>query len=112
MKIWKQCLLAVALVAASTAAAFAQDAAAAETPAKQKPSAIYQVGAAKVVVWENKRPDGSTWKSFTVEKEYRKNGEWRTAKSFDEGELLELKAAIDKAIAGESVPVEDAKKED
>jgi hypothetical protein len=70
MKIWKHCLLALAFVAASTAAAFAQDAAAAETPAKQKPSAVYQVGAAKITVWENKRPDGSTWKNFTWWKKY------------------------------------------
>lgn len=112
MKIWKQCLLAVAFVAASSAAAFAQDAAAAETPAKQKPSAVYQVGAAKITVWENKRPDGSTWKNFVVEKVYRKNGEWHTAKSFDEGELLELRAAIDKAIAGENIPTGEGKEED
>jgi len=112
MKIWKYCLLALAFVASSTATAFAQNAAAAETPAKQKPSAVYQVGAAKITVWENKRPDGTTWKNYVVEKEYRKNGEWRTSKSFDEGELLELKSAIDKAIAGENIPVGEAKKED
>ena len=112
MKIWKYCLLALAFVAASTATAFAQNAAAAETPAKQKPSAVYQVGAAKITVWENKRPDGTSWKNYVVEKVYRKNGEWHTAKSFDEGELLELKSAIDKAIAGENIPVGETKKED
>lgn len=108
MKIWKQLVPAVLLVIGWAVTAAAQT----ETPAKQKPSATYQVGSAKITVWENKRPDGSSWKSFTVEKVYRKNGEWHTAKSFDEGELLELKAAIDKAIAGEGIPVEEGKKED
>lgn len=103
-------MLAALLVAGCAVTSIAQQAAA-EAPAKQKPSAVYQVGAAKITVWENKRPDGSTWKSFTVEKVYRKNGEWQTTKSFDEGELLELKAAIDKAIAGENIPVEAGKED-
>ena len=34
---------------------------------KQKPIATYQVGAAKVIVWENKGEYG-TWKNFKVEK--------------------------------------------
>ena len=70
---------------------------------KNKPKATYQVGAAFVKVWENKNPDGSTWKNFKVEKRYKKGEEWKTSNSFNQAELLELKAAIDKAISEESV---------
>lgn len=71
---------------------------------KQKPKATYQVGSAKVTVWENKGKHG-TWKNFKVEKVYKKADKWMTTNSFNEKELLELKAAIDKAIAEESVKV-------
>lgn len=71
---------------------------------KQKPKVVYKVGAAKVTVWENKGKNG-TWKNFKVEKVYKKGDKWMTTNSFNEKELLELKAAIDKAIAEESVKV-------
>ena len=73
---------------------------------KQKPKATYQIGSAKVSVWENKRQGKNgefIAKSFKVEKIYKKGDEWKTTNSFNEKELLELKAAIDKAIAEESV---------
>ena len=72
--------------------------------AKQRPIATYKVGSAKVIVWENKGEKG-TWKNFQVEKIYQKDGKWKTTNSFNEKELLELKAAIDRAIAEESVKV-------
>jgi hypothetical protein len=72
---------------------------------KQKPKAIYQIGSAKVTVWENKGKDGTTWKNFKIDKVYQKEGKWLTTNSFNESELLELKSAIDKAIAEESVKV-------
>ena len=72
--------------------------------AKQKPKATYQVGSAKVIVWENKGDNG-TRKNFQVEKVYQKDGKWKTSTSFNEKELLELKAALDKAIAEESVKI-------
>ena len=72
--------------------------------AKQRPIATYKVGSAKVIVWENKGEKGS-WKNFQIEKVYQKDGKWKTANSFNEKELLELKAAIDRAIAEESVKV-------
>jgi hypothetical protein len=71
---------------------------------KQKPKATYQVGAAKVTVWENQGQNG-TWKNFEVEKVYKKDGKWLTSDHFNEKELLELKAAVDKAIAEENVKV-------
>jgi hypothetical protein len=72
---------------------------------KKRPKATYQIGSARVTVWENKRKDGSTWKNFEVDKVLKKNGKWLTSNHFDESELLELKSAIDKAIAEESVKV-------
>lgn len=68
-----------------------------------KPIATYRVGAAKVTVWENKGQDGTTWKNFQVDKLYKKDGKWETTNSFDESELLQLRAAIDKAISEQSV---------
>lgn len=93
----KKVTMTVCALAVFALTSFAQDS------EKQKPKATYQVGAAKVVVWENKREDGTTWKNFKVEKVYKKGDEWKTTNSFDEKELLELKAALDKAISEESV---------
>ncbi|MBI3502237.1 MAG: hypothetical protein HY063_10620 [Bacteroidetes bacterium] len=82
---------------------FAQDTTKTVKQDKQKPKATYEVGAAKVVVWEDKKKDGATWKNFKVEKVYKKGDKWETTNSFNEKELLELKAAIDKAISEEGV---------
>ena len=71
---------------------------------KQKPKATYQVGVARVVVWENKGKNG-TWKNFRVEKVYKKGDKCETTNTFDEKELMELKSAIDKAISEENVKV-------
>ena len=69
----------------------------------KKPKATYQVGGSKVVVWENKKADGTTWINFQVEKVYKQGDEWATTNSFNETELLQLRAAIDKAINEEAV---------
>lgn len=86
-------------------ACFAITSHAQDTTATKKPKATYKVGAAKVTVWENKGKDG-TWKNFKVEKVYQKDGKWVATSTFNEKELLELKAALDKAIADENVKVE------
>jgi hypothetical protein len=80
-----------------------------------KPKAVYQVGAAKVTVWENER-DGQHGKfistTFKVEKIYKKDNEWKSTDSFNLEELLELRAAIDKAISEQGVKVtEEEEKE-
>jgi basic membrane lipoprotein Med (substrate-binding protein (PBP1-ABC) superfamily) len=89
-------------------AGFSQDTTKTSSASKQKPKAIYQVGAAKVTVWENSGKEG-IWKNFRVEKVYLKDGKWATTNSFNTKELLELKAAIDKAISEESVKVNTKK---
>ncbi len=53
-------------------------------------------------MWESTKNDGTIWKNFQVEKVYKKGDEWATTNSFTETELLELKAAIDKAISEEA----------
>ncbi|MHB8259313.1 MAG: hypothetical protein ACYDCN_10225 [Bacteroidia bacterium] len=66
------------------------------------------MGSAKITVWENKRQGKNgdfTAKSFKVEKVYKKGEEWKSTNSFNAKELLELKAAIDKAISEEEVKV-------
>lgn len=73
------------------------------TNTRQKPKATYKVGSAKVTVWVNKRSDGSTWKSFKIENIYKKYDNWLSSNNFSETNLLELKAAIDKAISEETV---------
>ncbi len=73
---------------------------------RQRPKAVYRVDNTKVVVWENRRDDGTTWKNFQVEKFYQKDGEWKTSTSFNKTELIKLKAAIEKAISEECVEIE------
>ena len=73
----------------------------------QKPKVTYTVGSARVTVWENAGKYG-TWKNFKIEKIYMKDDELKTSSSFNESELLELKAAIDKAILEEQVVIKKA----
>ena len=75
------------------------------TKEKKKPKATYQIGFVKVTVWENKTKDGNIRKDYQIEKIYKKNDKWFATNIFNESELLELKAAIDKTIAEESVKV-------
>ena len=76
----------------------------------EKPKATYQVGTAKVTVWENER-DGKYGKfiakSFKIEKVYKKDGQWKSTNNFDLDELLQLRAAIDKAINEEGVKLKE-----
>jgi hypothetical protein len=77
-------------------------------PDVQKPKATYQVGTVKVTVWENKRQGKYgefIAKNFKIEKVYKKGDQWKTTNNFNETELLELKAAIDKAISDEQVKI-------
>jgi len=73
------------------------------TNKRQKPKATYKVGRAQVTVWVNKSSDGTTWKTYKIEKLYKKDDKWLTTNYFNEKELLELKAALDKAISEEAV---------
>lgn len=66
---------------------------------QNKPQKIYRQGNSKIIVWENKSSDNKTWLNYQVEKEYEKNGETKYTKNFNEKELLDLKVALDKAIA-------------
>ena len=71
------------------------------------PIASYRVGAALVSVWENKTEDGRTWKNFKIEKLYKKDDKWESSDHFDKTELLQLRAAIDKAISEQFVVVQE-----
>jgi len=60
----------------------------------QKPKAIYQVGAAKMTVWENKKQGIKgefIVKNFKIEKVYKKGDQWKTTNSFNELNFLNLK---------------------
>lgn len=81
----------------------------------EKPKVIYQTGAAKVTVLENKELGKSgevTVKSFEIENVYKKDEQQKINNQFDETELLQLKSAIDKAIKGEHVKLKDGMKTD
>jgi hypothetical protein len=73
------------------------------------PKATYKVGNVKVIVWENEI-DGEygTYieKNFKVEKIYKKGDEWKSTNYYNLKELLQLQAAIDKAINEEVVEIE------
>lgn len=66
---------------------------------QNKPLKIYREGDSKVVVWENIKDDNTTWKSYQVEKEYKKDGVSKYTNSFNEKELIDLKKALNDAIA-------------
>ena len=75
---------------------------------QNKPKATYMVGKSKVSVWETEKQGEFgkfTTKNFKIEKVYKKGTEWKTTNSFDLTELLQLRAAIDKAISNEGVKV-------
>lgn len=82
---------------------------------QDKPKATYRVGSSKVTVWETER-EGKYGKfiakDFKVEKIYKKGEEWKMTNSFDLTELLQLRAAIDKAINEEGVKIEEGDKEE
>ncbi len=93
-------------------AAFTFSATAQETP--KAPKATYRSGKAVVKVWENEKKGEHgkyTEKSFKVEKIYKKNDKWESTSYFNLEELMQLRAAIDKAIAREAVVVEGPKKD-
>lgn len=79
---------------------------------QNKPKATYRVGSSKVTVWETER-EGEYGKfiakDFKVEKIYKeKEGEeWKSTNYFNLTELLQLRAAIDKAISEEGVKIKE-----
>ena len=83
--------------------------------AKPKPKAEYKVGPVKVTVWENKikgKNGDYVVKNFQVEKTYQKDGQWKTTNNYNEQELLQLRAAIDKAISEQNVIIKEEPKEE
>ena len=74
------------------------------------PKAEYKSGTSKVTVWENEKTgkygDYSEL-NFKVEKIYKKDDKWESTNYFNLEELMELKAAIDKAILDQAVEVKD-----
>jgi len=77
---------------------------------QNKPKATYMVGKSKVSVWETEKQGEFgkfTTKNFKIEKVYKKGKEWKTTNSFNLTELLQLRAAIDKAINEEGVIVKE-----
>jgi hypothetical protein len=74
------------------------------------PKAKYKSGSALVTVWENEAEGkyGTYTKlNFKVERVYKKDEEWISTNNFTLEQLMELKAAIDKAILEEGVEVKD-----
>ena len=82
---------------------------------QNKPKATYRVGKSKVTVWETEK-EGKYGKfiaqDYKVEKIYKKGKEWKSTNSFTLTELLQLRAAIDKAINEEGVKETEVKEEE
>ncbi len=81
---------------------------------QDKPKATYIVGKSKVTVWETEKQGEFgkfIAKDFKIEKVYKKGKEWKTTNSFNLTELLQLRAAIDKAINKEGVIVKETDNE-
>ena len=77
---------------------------------QDKPKATYRVGNSKVTVWETEKEGKHgkfTAQNYKVEKVYKKGGEWGTTNLFTLTELLQLRAAIDKAINEEGVKIKE-----
>jgi len=74
---------------------------------KTRPLATYRIGSAKVIVWENNGKYG-LWKNFEIEKIYLKDDKWFSSNSFNQSELLELKAVIDIAIEKEIADIQNS----
>ena len=98
----KKTLILILAITFSSIAVYSQEG--------KKPKATYQVGSAKVTVWENER-NGKYGKfiakNFEVENVYKKDGQWKSTNNFDLDELLQLRAAIDKAINEEGVKIKE-----
>ena len=80
------------------------------TYSQNKPKATYKVGNSKVSVWESEKQGEFgkfIAKDFKIEKAYKIGNEWKTTNSFNLTELLQLRAAIDKAINEEGVKVKE-----
>ena len=97
----KKTLLMLMLAGLLACSATAQQTA--DTTEKKKPKNTYRVGTVSVAVWEHTHPDGKIRKTFQVQNSYTVDGKWKTSNNFNEKELLELKAVIDKAINEEAV---------
>lgn len=100
-----KCTFAAVLLLGFAFTAQAQGAVNEQQAANNKPIATYQVGVAKITVWENQNANGTTWKNFVIEKLYEKDDEWKTTNRFDASELPELRSAIDKGIDEQHIKV-------
>lgn len=103
----KKLVLIIILFATYALISYSQDSPKTDQTKKQ-PKATYQIGSAKITVWENQGKYGA-WKNFKVEKVYQKDGKWMSTNSFNDKELLELKSVIDTAISNENVIVKTKK---
>jgi hypothetical protein len=86
---------------AMTPAAHAQD--------TGRPRATYRAGACKVTVWDNTKEGEhgeELGRNFHVAKVVRKRGRWEVSQYYTLSELLELRAAIDRAVMEEGIHVE------
>jgi hypothetical protein len=85
------------------------------TKIQEKPKVTYRVGKAIVSVWEKQRQGKNgefTARDFKVEKIFKKGDKWEYTNTFSLTELLQLRAAIDKAISEEGVKIKDENKDD
>jgi len=84
---------------------------------KNKPIKKIGFGASKITVWNNKSlikaKDGTEiekeYKTYLVEKVFKKDDNWDSTNSFTRNELFQLRAVIDKVLIEEAIEYEDKK---
>ena len=58
---------------------------------KTQPAQVVRIRNVRAAIWQNARPDGSTWYSTTFSRSYRSDdGSWHSTDSFGGNDLLTL----------------------
>ena len=103
----KTYILRMALTITLLAVAFLFQSSITLNQGKNKPLATYRIGSAKATVWQNDGKYGP-WKDFEIEKIYLKENKWLSTNSFNQTELLELRAVIDIALEKEIASIQNS----
>ena len=61
------------------------------------PIARFNAGTIQVAVWENTSKDGNSFKSISIQKQYKVGDEWKSTNSFNVNELPKAILAMQKA---------------
>ena len=66
-------------------------------PSKNAPEHKIRAGQVRVAVWRNSTQDGKTFYSCTLEKQFKKDNEWKTTNSLNKNDVPKAVLALQKA---------------